>query len=72
MTGGTGESRESKNKTLGRLTAMIPIIAFLLVIFFLSNKEKGIPAGQIFKSYSHLADICITCGADGTPKYIVT
>lgn len=26
--------RESKNKTLGRLTAMIPIIAFLLVNFF--------------------------------------
>lgn len=66
MTGGTGESRESKNKTLGRLTAMIPIIAFLRVIFF------SLPAGQIFKSYSHIADICITCGADGAPRHIVT
>lgn len=40
MTGGTGESRESKNKTPGRLTAMIPIIAFLLVIFFFSLIRK--------------------------------
>lgn len=33
MTGGTDESRESKNKTLDRLTVMISTTVFLDIIF---------------------------------------
>lgn len=59
MTGGTGESRESKNKTLGRLTAMIPIIAFLLVIFFFSLIRKKESRQVKYLNPAHILQIFV-------------
>lgn len=65
MTGGTDESREQKQDP-GQINCNDSNHCISPCFFFFSLLWEKKQENQIFETFSHIADICITGGADAT------